>query len=78
MGARRAANPRSTQAERRGDPPTQDAHRLRNGPSTCAGHGTATPAMSSTLGGRAKRMRERQQATTLDGVDTTIAKKTAH
>jgi hypothetical protein len=78
MGARRGANPRSTQAERRGEPPTQDAHRLRYGSSTRAGHGTATPATSSTLGRRAKRMRERRQATTLDGVDATIATKTTH
>jgi hypothetical protein len=36
--------------------------------STRAGRWTATPATSSTLGGRARRMRERRQATTLDGV----------
>jgi hypothetical protein len=40
-------------------------------------HGTATPATSSTLVGRAKRMCERRQATTLGGVDATIAMKTA-
>jgi hypothetical protein len=51
MGARRGANPRSTQAERRSNPPTRDAHRLKNGSSTRAEHGTATPATSSTLGG---------------------------
>jgi hypothetical protein len=50
----------------------------KNGSSTHAGkHGTATPATSSTLGGRAKRMRERRQATTLGGVDATTAMKTA-
>jgi hypothetical protein len=41
-------------------PSTRDAHRLKNGSSTRAGHGTATPAMSSTLGGREKRMREQR------------------
>jgi hypothetical protein len=52
MGARRGANPRSTQVERRSDPPTRDARRLKNGSSTRAGkHGTVTPATSSTLGG---------------------------
>jgi hypothetical protein len=51
MGARRGANPRSTQVDWRSDPPTRDARRLENGSSTRAGHGTATPAMSSMLGG---------------------------
>jgi hypothetical protein len=65
MGARRGENPRSTQVEQWSDPPTRDARQLKNGSSTRAGnHGTATPATSSTLGRRAKRMRERQQATT--------------
>jgi hypothetical protein len=60
MGARRGANPRCTQEERRSAPPTRDAHRLNNGSSTRAEHGTATPTTSSTLGGRAKWMRERR------------------
>jgi hypothetical protein len=76
-GARRGANPRSMQAERRSDPPTRDAHQLKNGSSTRAEHGTVTPATSSTLSGRAKRMRERRQDTTLDEVDATTAMKTA-
>jgi hypothetical protein len=77
MGARRRANPRSTQAERRSDPPTRDAHQQKNDSSTRAEHGTATPATSSTLSGRAKRMRDRRQATTLNEVVSTIAMKTA-
>jgi hypothetical protein len=78
MGVRRGPSPRCTRAERRSAPPTRDAHRLKNGSSTRAGkHGTATPATSSMLGGRAKRMRERRQATTLGGVDATTAMKTA-
>jgi hypothetical protein len=76
-GVRRGLSPRCTQAERQSDPPTRDAHRLKNGSSTRAGRGTATPATSSMLGGRARRMRERRQATTLGGVDTTTTMKTA-
>jgi hypothetical protein len=78
MGVRRGSSPQCTQVERRSDPPTQDAHRQKNGSSTLAGkHGTATPATSLMLGGRAKRMHERRQATTLGGVDATTAMKTA-
>jgi hypothetical protein len=78
MGARRGPNPRCTRAERQSAPPTRDARLLKNGSSTRVGkHGTATPATSSTLGGRAKRMRERQQDTTLGGADATTAMKTA-
>jgi hypothetical protein len=76
-GGVQGANPRSTQVERWSDPPTRDAHRLKNGSSTRAEHGTTTPATSSTLSGRAKWMRERRQATTLDEVDATTAMKTA-
>jgi hypothetical protein len=76
-GAAQGANPRSMQVKRRSDPPTRDAHRPKSGSSTRAGRGTATPATSSTLGGRARRMRERWQATTLGGVDATTAMKTA-
>jgi hypothetical protein len=76
-GPRRGANPWSMQVKRRSGPPTRDAHRLKNGSSTHAGRGTATPATSSTLGGRARRMRERRRATTLGGVDVTTAMKTA-
>jgi hypothetical protein len=76
-GGAQGAEPSCTQVERRSAPPTRDAHRLKNGSSTHAGkHGTATPATSSTLGRRAKRMRERRQATTLGGVDATTAMKT--
>jgi hypothetical protein len=50
----RGVNPRSMRVKRRGDPPTRDARRPRNGSSTRAGHWTATPATSSTLGVRAR------------------------
>jgi hypothetical protein len=64
--------------ERRSAPPTRDARRLKNGSSICAGkHGTVTPTTSSTLGGRAKRMRGRAQATTPDGAGATTVMKTA-
>jgi hypothetical protein len=76
-GPRRGASPRSMQVQRRSDPPTRDAHRPKSGSSTRAGRETATPVTSSTLGGRARRMRERRQATTLGGVDATTAMKTA-
>jgi hypothetical protein len=77
-GGAQGASPRSTQEERWSDPPTLDACRLKNGSSTHAGkHGTATPATSSTLGGRAKRMHERRQASTPGGVDATTATKTS-
>jgi hypothetical protein len=67
-GVRRGSSPQCTQVERRSDPPTRDAHQLKNGSSTHAGkHRTVTPATSSMLGERAKRMRERRQATTLGG-----------
>jgi hypothetical protein len=77
MGPHRGANPRSMQGKRRGGPPTQDAHRPKNGSSTRAGRWMATPATSSTLGVRARRTRERRQATTLDGVDATTTTRTA-
>jgi hypothetical protein len=65
-------------AERRSVLSTRDACRLKNGSSTRAGkHGTAMPATSLMLGGRAKRMREQRQATTLDEVDATTVTKTA-
>jgi hypothetical protein len=77
MGVRRGPSPQCTQAERRSAPSTRDARRLKNGSSTRVGkHGTAMLATSSMLGGRAKRMREQRQATTLDGVDATTAMKT--
>jgi hypothetical protein len=75
-GAAQGANPQSMQAKRRGDPPTRDARRPRNGSSTRARRWTATPVMSSMLGVRARRMRERRQATTLDRVDATTAMRT--
>jgi hypothetical protein len=64
------------QAKRRGDLPTQDARRPRSGSSTCAERWTATPATSSTLGVRARRMSEQRQATTPDGVVVTTAMRT--
>jgi hypothetical protein len=57
-GAAQGANPRSMQVKRRSDPPTRGAHRPKSGSSTRAGHWTVTPVMSSTLGGRSRRMRE--------------------
>jgi hypothetical protein len=57
-GAAPGANPRSTQEERRGDPPTQDARRPRSGSLTRVGRWTATPATSSTPGALARRTRE--------------------
>jgi hypothetical protein len=59
-GATQGANPQSMQVKWKSDRPTRDAHRPKSGSSTRAGRGTATPVMSSTLGGRAKRMRERR------------------
>jgi hypothetical protein len=70
------ANPRSMQVKQRSDPPTRDARQPRSGSSTRAGRWTATPATSSTPGARARWMRERRKATTLDGVDATTATKT--
>jgi hypothetical protein len=58
--AAQGANHRSMQVKRRSDPPTRDAHRLKNGSSTRAGRGTTMPKTSSMLGGRARRMRERR------------------
>jgi hypothetical protein len=77
MGVHRGPSHRCTQVERQSDPPTRDAHRLRNDSSTHARHGTVTPATSSMLGGRARRTHGRRQATTLGGVDATTAMKTA-
>jgi hypothetical protein len=76
-GLRRGENPQSMQVKRRSDRPTRDAHRPKNGSSTRAGRGTATPVTSSTLGGRARRIHERRQATIPGGVDATTAMKTA-
>jgi hypothetical protein len=76
-GRRGRAGGRTLGPHRRSDPPIWDAHRLKIGSSTRAEHGTATPATSSTLGGRAKQMREWRQPTTLDEVDATTATKTA-
>jgi hypothetical protein len=55
-GSRRGANPRSMQVKRRSDPPTRDARWPRSGSSTRSGHWTATPATSSMLGVRARRI----------------------
>jgi hypothetical protein len=78
MGARKVPSPRSRRVVQPNPLPTRGARRPRSGSSTRAGRrGTAMPAMSSTLGGRAKRRRGRQQATTLDGVDATTAMRIA-
>jgi hypothetical protein len=78
-GARKVSSPRSTREVRPSPLPTRGARRPRSGSSTRASRrGTAMPAMSSMLGGRAKRRRGRQQATTLGGVDATIAMRIAH
>jgi hypothetical protein len=77
MEPHRGANPRSMRVERRGDPPTQDARRPRSGSSTRAERWSTTPATSSTAGVRARQMRGRRQATTLDGVGATTAMRTA-
>jgi hypothetical protein len=76
-GAAQGSEPSVHAGGVRSDPPTRDAHRPKSGSSTRAGRGTATPATSSMLGGRARRMRGWRQATTLDGVDATTAMKTA-
>jgi hypothetical protein len=78
MEARRGPNPRCTREEQRSAPPTRGARRPKSVSSTRAvRRGTATPATSSTLGGRAKRMPGRPQATTPDGAGATTAMKTA-
>jgi hypothetical protein len=77
-GVRKTPSPRYTRAAQPSAPQTRGARRPRNG-STCAGKPEmATPATSSTPDERAKRRRGRQRATTLDGVDVTIAMRTAH
>jgi hypothetical protein len=48
-GPHRGANPQSMQVKQRGDPPTRDARRPRNGSSTRVGRWTATPATGRTL-----------------------------
>jgi hypothetical protein len=75
-GAAQGGEPSVHAGEAAGDPPTLDARRPRNGFSTRAGRWTAMPATSSTLGVQARRMRERRQATTLDGVGATTAMRT--
>jgi hypothetical protein len=78
MGARRGPNPQYTRVEQRSAPPTRGARQPKSGSSTHAGRrGMVMPATLSTLGGRAKRMHERQQATTLGGADATIAMRIA-
>jgi hypothetical protein len=60
-GARKVPSPRSTQVARPSPLPTRGAHRPRSGSSTHAGRrGTAMPATSSTLDGRAKQRRRWQ------------------
>jgi hypothetical protein len=76
-GLLRGANPRSTQAKPQGAPPTRGARRPKSGSSTRAERWTVTPATSSTPGARARRTREQQWATTLDGADATTAARTA-
>jgi hypothetical protein len=78
MGAHKVPSPRSMQVTRPSAPPTRGARRPKTGSLTRAGKlETATPATSSTLGGRAKRRHGRQKATILDGVDATTAMRTA-
>jgi hypothetical protein len=79
MGVRKALSPRYTRVAQPSALPTRDARRPKNGSSTRAGKPEmVTPATSSTLDERAKRRRGRQWFTTLDGVDATIAMRTAH
>jgi hypothetical protein len=79
MGVHKAPSPRYTRAAQLSAPPTQGAHRLRNGSSTRADKSEmATLATSSTPDEQEKRRRGRQQATTLDGLDATKAMRTAH
>jgi hypothetical protein len=74
-----APSPRCTRAARRSVPPTRGARRPRSGSSTRAGKPKmATPATSSTPGGRATRRRGQRRAITLDGVGATTAGRTAH
>jgi hypothetical protein len=64
--------------QQRSVPPTWGARRLRSSSSTRAGKPKmATPATSSTPGGWATRRRGQRRTTTLDGVGTTIAGRTA-
>jgi hypothetical protein len=78
MGARKVPSPRSTRVTWPSPLPIRGARRPRRGSSTHADRrGTAMPTTSSTLGGRAKRRRGRQQATTLGGVDSTTAMRIA-
>jgi hypothetical protein len=77
--ARGVQSPRCTRAVRRSAPPTRGAHRPRSGFSTRAGKPrTATPATSSTLGGRATRRHAQRRATTLDRAGATTAGRIAH
>jgi hypothetical protein len=73
----REANPRCTQRDQRGGPPTKDARRPKSGSLTHAGRWMVTPVTSSTPGAPAGRTHEQRGATTLDGVDATTAAKTA-
>jgi hypothetical protein len=78
-GARKAPNHRYTQEAQRNVPPTQGARRSRSGSLIRAGTPKmATPATSSTPGGRATRRRGQRQATTPDGVGAMTAGRTAH
>jgi hypothetical protein len=78
-GARKAPSPRCTRAAQRSVPPTRGARRPRSGSSTRAGKPKmASPATSSTPGGRATRRRGQQRATTRDGVDATTVGRNAH
>jgi hypothetical protein len=77
-GARKALSPRCTRAAQRSVLPTRGARWPSSGSSTRAGKPKmATPATSSTLGGRATRRRAQRRASTLDGVDATTTGRTA-
>jgi hypothetical protein len=78
-GARKAPSPRRKRAAQRSVPPTRGACRPRSGSSTRASKPkTATPATSSTPGGRATWRHAQRWATTLDGVGAMTAGRTAH
>jgi hypothetical protein len=75
-GMRKAPSHRCIREAQRSIPPTRGACRPRSSSSTHAGKPKmATPATSSTPGGRAMRRRGRRRATT--GVGATIAGRTA-
>jgi hypothetical protein len=78
-GVRKAPRHRCIREAQQNVPPTRGVLRPRSGSSTRAGKPkVATPATSSTPGGRATRRHGQQWVTTLDGAGATIAGRTAH